>query len=153
MLKSFFLFSMETKFCKSAMTHFSIFPTQWFNTFPTRGQKLFRTLSIRYGTKFKIFLLYTGGGTLNCVKLMMCTWWYDLAGTFFGYAFVCAAAIVFIIMVVPETKGQTLEEIQASMNRWLPCRSSELYREQDQLSFSFILWYCSIINAVQCPHT
>ncbi|XP_034705834.1 sugar transporter ERD6-like 8 isoform X1 [Vitis riparia] len=38
-------------------------------------------------------------------------------GTFFGYAFVCAAAIVFIIMVVPETKGQTLEEIQASMNR------------------------------------
>nr|ADP37168.1 putative ERD6-like transporter [Vitis vinifera] len=37
-------------------------------------------------------------------------------GTFFGYAFVCAAAVVFIVMLVPETKGRTLEEIQASMN-------------------------------------
>ncbi|KAJ9682123.1 hypothetical protein PVL29_018154 [Vitis rotundifolia] len=37
-------------------------------------------------------------------------------GTFFGYAFVCAATVVFIVMLVPETKGRTLEEIQASMN-------------------------------------
>ncbi|GMY21348.1 sugar transporter ERD6-like 8 isoform X1 [Fagus crenata] len=37
-------------------------------------------------------------------------------GTFFVYGCFCAAAIVFIIKVVPETKGRTLEEIQASLN-------------------------------------
>ena len=47
---------------------------------------------------------------------MMSTKRYGLSGTFFGYAFVCAAAVVFIVMLVPETKGRTLEEIQASMN-------------------------------------
>ncbi|VAI61911.1 unnamed protein product [Triticum turgidum subsp. durum] len=40
----------------------------------------------------------------------------NLAGTFFFFAFVCAVAILFIVKIVPETKGKTLEEIQASIN-------------------------------------
>ena len=38
----------------------------------------------------------------------------NLAGTYF--ASVCAMAIPFIVKNVPETKGKTLEEIQASIN-------------------------------------
>ncbi|CAN1176328.1 Sugar transporter ERD6-like 16 [Linum perenne] len=37
-------------------------------------------------------------------------------GTFFLYAAVNALAIVFVIKVVPETKGRTLEQIQAAIN-------------------------------------
>ncbi|KAL5793017.1 hypothetical protein ACOSP7_001611 [Xanthoceras sorbifolium] len=37
-------------------------------------------------------------------------------GTFFLYAAVNAMAILFMAMVVPETKGRTLEQIQASIN-------------------------------------
>ncbi|KAK3200382.1 hypothetical protein Dsin_023797 [Dipteronia sinensis] len=37
-------------------------------------------------------------------------------GVFFLYAFVCVMAILFTIVLVPETKGRTLEEIQASID-------------------------------------
>ncbi|RYR01217.1 hypothetical protein Ahy_B06g080090 isoform C [Arachis hypogaea] len=37
-------------------------------------------------------------------------------GTFIVYAAINAVAIVFIIVVVPETKGKSLEELQASIN-------------------------------------
>ncbi|XP_019051473.1 PREDICTED: sugar transporter ERD6-like 8 isoform X4 [Nelumbo nucifera] len=37
-------------------------------------------------------------------------------GAFFVYSAICAIGIGFIFKVVPETKGRTLEEIQASMN-------------------------------------
>ncbi|CAI0464057.1 unnamed protein product [Linum tenue] len=37
-------------------------------------------------------------------------------GTFLVYAGINALAIVFVIMVVPETKGRTLEQIQAAIN-------------------------------------
>ncbi|XP_057960871.1 sugar transporter ERD6-like 8 [Malania oleifera] len=37
-------------------------------------------------------------------------------GIFFVFAAVCVMAIIFVIRVVPETKGRTLEEIQASMS-------------------------------------
>ncbi|XP_043709576.1 sugar transporter ERD6-like 7 [Telopea speciosissima] len=36
-------------------------------------------------------------------------------GTFFVYGAMCALAILFVAKLVPETKGKTLEEIQASM--------------------------------------
>ncbi|VAI50439.1 unnamed protein product [Triticum turgidum subsp. durum] len=41
---------------------------------------------------------------------------WSASGTFFFFAFVCAMAILFIVKIVPETKGKTLEEIQASIN-------------------------------------
>ncbi|KAJ8526376.1 hypothetical protein K7X08_028853 [Anisodus acutangulus] len=36
-------------------------------------------------------------------------------GVFFMFAFVCASIVLFVTKLVPETKGRTLEEIQASM--------------------------------------
>ncbi|KAI3948176.1 hypothetical protein MKX01_014775, partial [Papaver californicum] len=38
-------------------------------------------------------------------------------GTFIMYAVINGLAIVFIARLVPETKGRTLEEIQAAINK------------------------------------
>ncbi|XP_060217976.1 sugar transporter ERD6-like 5 isoform X2 [Lycium barbarum] len=40
---------------------------------------------------------------------------WNAAGVFFMFAFFCGSVVVFVAMLVPETKGRTLEEIQASM--------------------------------------
>ncbi|XP_057807736.1 sugar transporter ERD6-like 5 isoform X4 [Salvia miltiorrhiza] len=40
---------------------------------------------------------------------------WSSAGTFFMFAAVCGVTIIFIVKLVPETKGRTLEEIQESM--------------------------------------
>lgn len=36
---------------------------------------------------------------------------WSASGIFFFFAFICALAILFIVKIVPETKGKTLEEI------------------------------------------
>ena len=40
---------------------------------------------------------------------------YYFSGTFLIFFSICAAGIAFIYAMVPETKGRTLEDIQASL--------------------------------------
>ena len=42
---------------------------------------------------------------------------FGSAGTFLGYGLMAAAALIFILMFIPETKGKTLEELEGILMR------------------------------------
>ena len=41
--------------------------------------------------------------------------WLGAAGTFWLYGVICLAGFLFVLLLVPETKGKTLEEIEAEI--------------------------------------
>uniref|UniRef100_A0A0D9XUN2 Major facilitator superfamily (MFS) profile domain-containing protein n=1 Tax=Leersia perrieri TaxID=77586 RepID=A0A0D9XUN2_9ORYZ len=66
------------------------------------------------GGSFVTLVNWSGSWAVSFAFNFFMSW--SSSGTFFLFALVCAVAILFIVKVVPETKGKTLEEIQASMN-------------------------------------
>ncbi|KAL5204912.1 hypothetical protein ABZP36_009783 [Zizania latifolia] len=66
------------------------------------------------GGSFVTLVNWSGSWAVSFAFNFFMSW--SSSGTFFIFSFVCAVAILFIMKVVPETKGKTLEEIQASMN-------------------------------------
>lgn len=66
------------------------------------------------GGSFVTLVNWSGSWAVSFAFNFFMSW--SSSGTFFLFALVCAVAILFIVKIVPETKGKTLEEIQASMN-------------------------------------
>ncbi|KAL6517219.1 hypothetical protein OROHE_017925 [Orobanche hederae] len=61
-----------------------------------------------------VLVAWLGAWTVSYTFNFLISW--SAAGTFMTYAGFCALTILFVAKIVPETKGKTLEEIQASFN-------------------------------------
>ncbi|KAL4637214.1 hypothetical protein ACB092_03G063700 [Castanea dentata] len=80
----------------------------------------------------EVFPIHVKGSAGSLVSLVnwSCSWIitysfnfmldWSSAGTFFIYMGICGSAVLFVAKLVPETKGQALEEIQASITNSLP---------------------------------
>lgn len=51
----------------------------------------------------------------NVFQLVVVSVTFSLGGVFLFYAVMCAAAVAFVAMLVPETKNKSLEEISKEL--------------------------------------
>ncbi|KAL6581842.1 hypothetical protein OROMI_005856 [Orobanche minor] len=61
-----------------------------------------------------VLVAWLGAWTVSYTFNFLISW--SATGTFTTYAGFCALTVLFVAKIVPETKGKTLEEIQASFN-------------------------------------
>ncbi|KAL3626164.1 hypothetical protein CASFOL_029713 [Castilleja foliolosa] len=66
------------------------------------------------GGSLVVLVAWSGAWAVSYTFNFLISW--SATGTFMIYAGFCALTVVFVAMIVAETKGKTLEEIQVSMN-------------------------------------
>jgi MFS family permease len=55
------------------------------------------------------------------------------AGTFAGYGLLAAAAVLFVMIFIPETKGKSLEELEGFLTKDAPAKASAARNQQEHL--------------------